>query len=263
MIQFDQIAIRRGPRVLFENASFTLPYKAKVGLIGQNGSGKSSLFAVLQHQLSIDQGHYLFPKKMRIAHIEQETPALSCSALDYVLDGDDLLRQLQQELSLAEKNNDALKIAEIHQNLHAIDGYSAKARAARLLDGLGFIHTDTDKPVSAFSGGWRMRLNLAQALMKPSDLLLLDEPTNHLDLNTIIWLERYLQRYPGMLMIISHDRDFLDKVIGHTLHISHQTIHYYLGNYSSFEKQRAEKIALEQATSKKICRQAPAPTKLC
>ncbi|OAJ34291.1 ABC-F family ATP-binding cassette domain-containing protein [Piscirickettsia salmonis] len=252
MIQFDQVTVRRGPRVLFENASFTLPYKAKVGLIGQNGSGKSSLFAVLQHQLTIDQGNYLFPKKMRIAHIEQETPAFNCSALDYVLDGDSRLRQLQQELCTAENSNNALKIAELHQNLHAIDGYSADARAARLLNGLGFAHQDNQKSVSSFSGGWRMRLNLAQALMKPSDLLLLDEPTNHLDLNTIIWLERYLQLYPGMLIIISHDRDFLDKVISHTLHINQESIDYYLGNYSQFEKQRAEKITLEQATHKKI-----------
>ncbi|APS58586.1 ATP-binding cassette domain-containing protein [Piscirickettsia salmonis] len=252
MIQFDQVTVRRGPRVLFEDACFTLPYKAKVGLIGQNGSGKSSLFAVLQHQLTIDQGNYLFPKKMRIAHIEQETPAFNCSALDYVLDGDSKLRQLQQELYTAENSHNALKIAELHQHLHAIDGYSADARAARLLSGLGFTHQDNQKLVSSFSGGWRMRLNLAQALMKPSDLLLLDEPTNHLDLNTIIWLERYLQLYPGMLIIISHDRDFLDKVISHTLHINQAGIDYYLGNYSQFEKQRAEKITLEQATHKKI-----------
>jgi ATP-binding cassette, subfamily F, member 3 len=227
-----------------------------VGLIGANGAGKSSLFALLRGELQHESGDLQMPPNWVIAHVAQETPALGLAALEFTLDGDAELRQIEAALIEAEANHEGANfsgesIAELHHRLADIEGYSAKARAAALLDGLGFSQADLVKPVGDFSGGWRVRLNLARALMCRSDLLLLDEPTNHLDLDAVIWLEGWLREYRGTLLMISHDRDFLDAVIDNVLHIEQQTITLYRGGYSDFERQRAEKLALQQAMFEK------------
>ncbi len=232
--------------MLFERANFTIHQGQKVGLTGANGTGKSSLFAMILGQLTPDEGELSIPPNLEVAHVAQETPALETSAIDYVLDGDRELRRLQQALAEAEQAHDGLNVAELHEKLSVIGGYSATARASRLLNGLGFSSEQEVRPVSAFSGGWRMRLNLAQALMCRSDVLLLDEPTNHLDLDAVIWLQDWLLHYPGTLLLISHDRDFLDAIADHILHIEHQQITLYSGNYSAFETLRAEKLAQQQ-----------------
>ncbi|MGD0960617.1 MAG: ATP-binding cassette domain-containing protein [Methylomonas sp.] len=251
MLNFKNIAIRRGSRLLFSQASFTIHKSQKIGLIGANGAGKSSLFAMLLGELHSDEGEFSMPPNLEIAHVAQETPPLSCSALDYVLDGDRELRRLQNALAKAEHDHDGLKQADLHAALEHIDGYTAKARAARLLNGLGFSAAQEDQPVSSFSGGWRMRLNLAQALMCRSDVLLLDEPTNHLDLDAVIWLQDWLSKYPGTLLLISHDRDFLDAITDHIIHIEHQKAEIYTGNYMDFERMRAEKLAQQQSAYEK------------
>jgi len=233
--------------VLFEQANFTIHQGQKVGLTGANGTGKSSLFAMILGQLSPDEGELSIPPKLEIAHVAQETPALETRAIDYVLDGDRELRRLQQALAEAEQAQNGLKVAELHEKLSVIGAYSATARASKLLSGLGFSSEQESHPVSAFSGGWRMRLNLAQALMCRSDVLLLDEPTNHLDLDAVIWLQDWLLHYPGTLLLISHDRDFLDAIADHILHIEHQHVTLYSGNYSAFETLRAEKLAQQQS----------------
>ncbi len=233
--------------MLFERANFTIHQGQKVGLTGANGTGKSSLFAMILGQLSPDEGELSIPPNLEIAHVAQETPALETSAIDYVLDGDRELRHLQQALAEAEQAHDGLKVAELHEKLSVIGGYSATARASKLLNGLGFSPDQESHSVSAFSGGWRMRLNLAQALMCRSDVLLLDEPTNHLDLDAVIWLQDWLLQYPGTLLLISHDRDFLDAIADHILHIEHQHVTLYSGNYSAFETLRAEKLAQQQS----------------
>jgi ATP-binding cassette subfamily F protein 3 len=243
MLNFKNISLRRGVRVLFSDTSFTIHKGQKAGLTGANGTGKSSLFAVLLNQLHIDEGDFSMPPNLEIAHVAQEMPAVSCSAIDYVMDGDKELRQLQQQLEDAEQNNEGLKLAELHSNLEHIDGYTAQARASRLMNGLGFLSGQEQDPVKSFSGGWRMRLNLAQALMCRSDVLLLDEPTNHLDLDAVIWLQDWLCRYPGTLLLISHDRDFLDSITDHIIHIEQNKAEIYTGNYSAFEKRRAEKLS--------------------
>ncbi len=247
MLNFKNITLRRGGRALFSGASFTIHQGQKVGLTGANGTGKSSLFAMLRGELSADEGDITLPPNLSIAHVAQETPALETLAIDYVMDGDQELRRLQQQLQQAERQHDGLKQAELHDKLDHIGGYSANARASKLLNGLGFSPEQEQQPVQSFSGGWRMRLNLAQALMCRSDVLLLDEPTNHLDLDAVIWLQDWLQQYPGTLLLISHDRDFLDAITDHILHIEQQKVMLYTGNYSAFEKLRAEKLAQQQS----------------
>lgn len=247
MIQFRQLSLRRGATILLENVNWTIHAGQHIGLIGANGAGKSSLFALITGQLHEDQGNVTLPKHQIIAHVAQEMPAETRSALEYVLDGDRELRALQQQLIIAEENNDGHRIAELHEALQHIDAWTAPARAGRLLNGLGFHATEQQQSVNAFSGGWRMRLNLAQALMCRSDILLLDEPTNHLDLDAVIWLGEWLKEYRGTLLLISHDRDFLDETVQFIAHIEHKNLHLYTGNYSDFEKSRAEKLALQQA----------------
>lgn len=251
MIQFKQLTLTRGAKILIEEASFQLHPGHKVGLTGANGAGKSSLFALLRGELQPEVGDLDIPPNWVVAHVAQETPALTQSAIDFTLDGDVELREVEQALVQAEAAHAGEKIAELHQRLSDIDGYSAKARAAALLDGLGFLQADLQRAVSDFSGGWRVRLNLARALMCRSDLLLLDEPTNHLDLDAVIWLEGWLRDYRGTLLLISHDRDFLDSVVNNILHIEHQRLTLYRGGYSDFERQRAEKLALQQAMFEK------------
>jgi ATP-binding cassette, subfamily F, member 3 len=251
LIQFRNLTLVRGTKVLVEEASFQLHPGHKVGLTGANGAGKSSLFALLRGELQPELGDLEIPSVWVVSHVAQETPALAMPALEFTLDGDAELRQVEAGLKQAEAQHEGEKIAELHQRLSDIEGYSAKARAASLLDGLGFSQMDLTRPVSDFSGGWRVRLNLARALMCRSDLLLLDEPTNHLDLDAVIWLEGWLKDYRGTLLLISHDRDFLDSVVNNILHIEQQRLTLYKGGYSDFERQRAEKLALQQAMYEK------------
>ena len=237
----------RGVKVLIEGASFQLHPGHKVGLTGANGAGKSSLFAMLRGELQPEHGDLEMPPNWVIAHVAQETPALTQAAIEFTLDGDVELRAIEKALVEAEANHQGEKIGELHARFSEIGGYSARARAAELLDGLGFKNADLDRPVSDFSGGWRVRLNLARALMCRSDLLLLDEPTNHLDLDAVIWLESWLKDYRGTLVLISHDRDFLDAIVNHIAHIEQQRLTLYKGGYSDFERQRAERLAQQQS----------------
>ncbi|RJG06218.1 ATP-binding cassette domain-containing protein [Noviherbaspirillum cavernae] len=259
MIRFQQVSLMRGVKPLFDSADLTLNPGDKIGLIGANGAGKSSLFAVLRGELHADQGEIDFPAKWRMAYVAQETPALDRPALEYAIDGDANLRKLEAELAQLESHPESdangTRIAELHVALGDADAYTVRSRAEQLLTGLGFSLEQMQQPVASFSGGWRMRLNLAQALMCPSDLLLLDEPTNHLDLDAIIWLEDWLKRYPGTLIIISHDRDFLDGVVNVIVHIDDRKLKRYTGNYTSFEQQRATQMALSQAAFEKQSRQ--------
>jgi len=251
MIKFTHLALRRGVRILFENMNVTVHQGNKVGITGANGCGKSSLFALILNKLQSDEGDLELPSDLAIAYVAQETPAEKKAAIEYVLDGDTELRKIQQDLIQAEQSDDGVAQAHHHHQMDVIDAYSATARAGKLMQGLGFKPEELEHPVSDFSGGWRMRLNLAQALMCRSDLLLLDEPTNHLDLDAVIWLEEWLLSYRGTLLLISHDRDFLDKVAGHILHIEHLGIKIYSGNYSAFEKLRAEQLAQQQVMFEK------------
>ncbi len=255
MIRFQSLTLARGTKPLFEKADLVLNPGEKAGLIGANGSGKSTLFALLRGELHADGGEADFPASWRIAHVAQETPALQRSALDYAIDGDTTLRKLDRELEEAEARHDGHRMGELHAALLDADAYTAKARAETLLNGLGFSHSQMNEHVASFSGGWRMRLNLAQALMCPSDLLLLDEPTNHLDLDAILWLEDWLKRYPGTLIVISHDRDFLDGIANVIVHIDERKLKRYGGNYSAFETQRAANLALSQAAYEKQSRE--------
>ena len=248
MIQFKNLTLARGIKVLIEGASFQLHPGHKVGLTGANGAGKSSLFALLRGQLHAESGDLDMPPHWVIAHVAQETPALADAAIEFVLDGDVELRSVEQALVDAEAKHEGEKVGELHARLSEIGGYSARARAAELLHGLGFSTADLERPVSDFSGGWRVRLNLGRALMCRSDLLLLDEPTNHLDLDAVIWLEGWLKDYRGTLVLISHDRDFLDAVVNHILHIEQQRLTLYRGGYSDFERQRAERLAQQQSS---------------
>ncbi|MEX1222507.1 MAG: ATP-binding cassette domain-containing protein [Idiomarina sp.] len=251
MIDVRDITLMRGGEILLQDASFSVFPGHKVGLIGANGSGKSSLFALFRGEISLDSGDCDIPKGWRLASVKQETPALVSSALDYVIDGDKQYRQLQQQLSNAEQQDDGRAIGDLHDQLAQIGGYDIEPRAASLLAGLGFSQAQLQQPVKDFSGGWRMRLNLAQALIARADLLLLDEPTNHLDVDAIYWLEGWLQQYDGTLVIIAHDRDFLDNVTQQIVHIEHKTTRTYSGNYSQFERQRAEQLAQQQASFEK------------
>jgi ATP-binding cassette subfamily F protein 3 len=244
MIRFSQLTLRRGTKTLLETADVSLNPGDKIGLIGANGSGKSSLFALLRDELHADGGDVDFPARWRVAHVAQETPALDRPALDYAIDGDATLRKLEAQLAEAEHADDGHAIGEIHAAMLDADAYTVRSRAEQLLHGLGFSREQTAEPVASFSGGWRMRLNLAQALMCPSDLLLLDEPTNHLDLDAILWLEDWLRRYAGTLLIVSHDRDFLDGVVNVVVHIDNKKLRRYPGNYSAFEVQRAATVVL-------------------
>ncbi|MBN3130631.1 ABC transporter ATP-binding protein [Pectobacterium brasiliense] len=247
MIVFSSLQIRRGVRVLIDNATATVNPGQKVGLVGKNGCGKSTLLSLLKGEISADGGSATFPQNWSLAWVNQETPALDKPALDYVIDGDREFRQLEAALQTANEENDGNAIATLHGKLDAIQAWTIQARASSLLNGLGFSQSQLQQPVSAFSGGWRMRLNLAQALICRSDLLLLDEPTNHLDLDAVIWLEKWLKNYTGTLVLISHDRDFLDPVVTKILHIEQQSLNEYTGNYSSFERQRATRLAQQQS----------------
>ncbi|MEH6471815.1 MAG: ATP-binding cassette domain-containing protein [Halopseudomonas sp.] len=247
MIELRELSLQRGKNQLLQQVDLRLHVGYKVGLIGANGSGKSSLFQMLLGKLEADAGDLLLPSQWRIAHMAQETSALSRAAVEYVLDGDSELRRIQAEMADAEAGDKAQHLGELHAQLAAIDGYSADARARQLLHGLGFHESEVDRSVSQFSGGWRIRLNLAQALMSRSDLLLLDEPTNHLDLDATLWLEQWLKAHEGTLILISHDRDFLDRVVGHIVHLEKNQLTLYKGNYSAFEKLRAEKLSHQQA----------------
>jgi len=255
MIKLKNLSLRRGLKELLKDANLTLNPGYKVGLIGANGVGKSTLFALLMGQLHADAGSAELPAQWEIAHVAQETPALQQSALDFVLDGDHGLRALEAQLALAEQSGDGNAIGHLHGELAHIDGYSAPARAARLLDGLGFATEKQNLPVASFSGGWRMRLNLAHALMCRSDLLLLDEPTNHLDLETVLWLEDWLKGYSGTLLMISHDRDFLDSICSHIVEVANQSTTLYTGNYTQFEGMRAERLSRQQTDYDKQQRQ--------
>ena len=247
MIVFNNLSLKRAQTELLENANATINPKQKVGLVGKNGCGKSSLFALLKKQLQPESGEVTYPSNWALSWVNQETPALEISALDYVIQGDREYCRLQAELAQANKCNDGNAIARIHDRLDTINAWTIQSRAETLLHGLGFTQAETAQAVKSFSGGWRMRLNLAQALLCPSDLLLLDEPTNHLDLDAVIWLERWLINYQGTLVLISHDRDFLDPIVNKILHIEHQKLNEYTGDYSSFETQRATKLAQQAA----------------
>ncbi|QSX16048.1 ABC transporter ATP-binding protein [Glaesserella parasuis] len=247
MIFFTDLTLKRGQTILLEQANATIHTGQKVGLIGKNGCGKSSLFALLKNELQAEGGDASYPKNWSIAWVNQETPALDISALDYVIQGDREYTQLTAQLEQANLENNGNLIATLHAQLDTIDAWTIQSRASTLLNGLGFSTEQLQLPVKSFSGGWRMRLNLAQALICRSDLLLLDEPTNHLDLDAVIWLERWLSNYHGTLLLISHDLDFLDPIIDRVLHIEQQKLFDYTGNYSAFEIQRATKLAQQNA----------------
>ena len=251
MIQLQQVSLHRGPQPILEQADLTIHNGWKVGVIGANGAGKSTLFSMILGQLQPDGGNFQLPGQMRISHMAQEVTATERRAVDYVLDGDRELRKVQQALEAADAAGDHHRSAELHSQLDDLHGYSAESRARQLLAGLGFSEADGDRLVQTFSGGWRIRLNLAQALMCPSDLLLLDEPTNHLDLDATIWLEQWLRQYPGTLLLISHDRDFIDNVVEHVVHLYQQKLDIYKGNYSAFERLRAERLSQQQAQYEK------------
>ena len=247
MIEFKNLTLQRGSKLLLDKANLTVSPQRRVGLVGRNGTGKSSLFALIKGEIAQDGGDVLLPAHWKLASVAQETPALDISALDYVLQGDGELQLFQTALHEAEAKNDGMKQAEYHAKLEEIDAYSAPARAAKLLSGLGFSQEEHSRPVKSFSGGWRMRLNLAQALMCRADLLLLDEPTNHLDLETVLWLENHLSGLPCTQIIISHDRDFLNATTTQTVELSDQKLTLYGGNYDFYQAERARRLAQQQA----------------
>ena len=247
MLNFSDLSLRRGKRVLFSHATFSLFRGEKVGITGENGSGKSSLLSLVRGEITPEAGSFDMPSQLEIASVAQELAASDQSAIEFVLDGDAELREVERLLAAAEEADDGLKIGDLHARYAAIGGYDARARAAQLLHGLGFTSEDETRTVRMFSGGWRVRLNVAQALMCRSDLLLLDEPTNHLDLDAIIWLEGWLREYPGTLLLIAHDREFLDRVTNRIVNIEHGRARAYRGNYSAFETQRASELAEQSA----------------
>ncbi|MES1942818.1 ABC transporter [Salinisphaera sp. PC39] len=248
MLRIDRVTLRRGPQPLLHDVSLTVHAGQRVGVVGRNGTGKSSLFALLLGELAPDAGEVEVPAALTVAAVRQEAPSGDRPAVEYVLDGDSELRELETDIARAEAGDgDTGRLGALHERMLAIGGYAARARAARLMHGLGFAPATQEQPIDAFSGGWRMRLNLARALMCRAELLLLDEPTNHLDLDAVLWLQDYLAAYPGTLMVISHDRDFLDAVATHTLHLERRTATLYTGGYSAFEKLRAERAAHQQA----------------
>ncbi len=251
MINLNSVSLLRSGKVLLEETSAIIHHGQHVGLVGANGCGKSSLLALIMGNLQADKGDVSIDTGRGIAHMAQEVLALDQRAVDYVLDGDETLRKIEKAIERAERDEEHGNLAELHEKLLQADGYTARSRAEQLLHGLGFSHEQIERSVKDFSGGWRMRLNLARTLMCPSDLLFLDEPTNHLDLDAIVWLESFLKRYQGTLIIISHDRDFLDAVIDITLHIEHQKLNTYRGNYSAFERMRSERLQQQQAAFEK------------
>ncbi len=251
MLSLEHINLRRGPDLLLEDASVVLHKGWRVGLVGRNGTGKSSLFKLIMGELESDGGNLNLPADWRLAMMAQEVPALEQPAIDYVLDGHRALRRAEKALADAEAAGDNHAIAHAHGELEALHAWQQPARAATLLAGLGFSEAQQQQPVASFSGGWRMRLNLAQVLMSDADLLLLDEPTNHLDLDAILWLQSYLVQQPGALLVISHDRAFLDATVNQILHIEHKQLKHYSGGYSDFERQRAEQLSLQQKMHEK------------
>lgn len=246
MLKFSNLSLRRGALLLLQDVNAMIHPKQKVGITGANGCGKSSLFALINDSLHVDSGDFSMPKNWVVANVAQESPSTERSAIDYVIDGDQQLRMIEEQLEYANDKHQGELLARLYAQLEEVDGYTANSRAAQLLSGLGFSQQQLNNPVNSFSGGWRMRLNLAKALMCRSDLLLLDEPTNHLDLDAVLWLEEWLKKYQGTLLLISHDRDFLDSVMTHIIHMEHQTMTIYSGNYSQFERIRAEQLAQQQ-----------------
>ena len=247
MLTFSGLSLRRGTRLLIADASFTIYRGEKVGIVGANGCGKSSLIALILGELQPDAGSFDMPTQLVVAHVAQEMDATQHPAVDFVMDGDAELRETEVAMAAAEARDAGAALGELHARYAALGGYDARSRAGRLMHGLGFSAADEMRPVAAFSGGWRMRLNLAQALMCRSDLLLLDEPTNHLDLDAVLWLEEWLRGYPGTLLMIAHDREFLDRSVDRIVHIEQGTAKIYTGNYSAFEEQRAEQLAQQQS----------------
>ena len=248
MIEFNQVSLQRGTQFLLKDANLRIHDGQKLALIGANGAGKSSLFALLNGELSVDGGELDIPAKWRIAHMAQEVVASERSALDYAMDGDKTYREIEAGIANAADDH---QLTDWLDRMDQHKGYEVPVKAEQLLHGLGFSQADLRRPVKDFSGGWRIRLNLAQALMMPSDLLLLDEPTNHLDLEATLWLEGYLRKYPGTLLFISHDRDFIDGVADHIAHLYEQKLTLYPGNYSAYERIRAEKLAQQQVLFEK------------
>jgi ATP-binding cassette subfamily F protein 3 len=247
MLTFSGLSLRRGARLLITDASFTIYRGEKVGIVGANGCGKSSLLALILGELQADAGNFDMPTQLVVAHVAQEMAATQRAAVEFVMDGDAELRETEAAMAAAEAKDAGAVLGELHARYAALGGYDARSRAGRLMHGLGFSAADETRPVAAFSGGWRMRLNLAQALMCRSDLLLLDEPTNHLDLDAVIWLEDWLRSYPGTLLMIAHDREFLDRSVDRIVHIEQSTAKLYTGNYSAFEEQRAAQLAQQQS----------------
>ncbi|MGI9247022.1 MAG: ABC-F family ATP-binding cassette domain-containing protein [Steroidobacteraceae bacterium] len=251
MIQFRHLTLSRGVRRLIEGASLQIHAGWRVGMVGANGSGKSSLFALQRGELQAETGDCEVPRDWKIASVAQETPPLPQPAIEFVLDGDTELRGVESAIVAADAARDGHALAELHARLGLIEGYAARSRAAALMAGLGFAPADLDRPVADFSGGWRMRLNLAQALISRADLLLLDEPTNHLDLDAVVWLEGWLGEYRGTLLLVSHDRDFLDATVTHIAHLERSLLTLYTGNYSAFEVQKAARLAVQQSLFEK------------
>ena len=243
MLSFNNLELVLGGKTLFDDVSLTIHHHQKVGLIGANGTGKTSLFKVIKKEIEVDQSSVSYPNDLRISYLAQEVPASDEIALQYVLSGDYRLLEIQHEIELAEKEEKFEILAELYETYSALDGYSANSKAEQLMVGLGFKSEDFNKPLKDFSGGWRVRLNLAKTLMQPSDLMLLDEPTNHLDLDAILWLSNWIKSFPGGLILISHDRDFLDDCVSFIAHLYHQSIELYSGNFTQFEILRAAKLA--------------------
>jgi len=252
MLQLQDVVLQRGDRVLFDALSLVVHAGQHVGLVGRNGAGKSSLFQIIRQQLLPESGDVRLPPSWRIVHLAQEAPAVTSRAIDFVLDGFAELRAVERKMQRAEQDGKDLALAHALEEYDQLGGYQAQAKAAKILDGLGFAPTDVEKPVEDFSGGWRVRLALAQVLMTPADLMLLDEPTNHLDMEATLWLERWLARFPGTLITIAHDRDFLDRATGYTAHLENGRAQVYKGNYTSFEEQYAANAALSAAQNKKV-----------
>ena len=255
MLNFTNVSLRRGRQLLIQGATFSLYRGEKVGIVGENGSGKSTLLALVRGELATDAGEFDRPDNLQLAHVAQESPSGERAAIEFVIDGDEPLRLLEQRIAAAEAANDGHRLGDLHAEYAAMGGYDARSRAATLMHGLGFSTQASNQSISSFSGGWRVRLALAQALMCPSDLLLLDEPTNHLDLDAILWLEEWLRQYAGTLLLISHDREFLDRIANRIVDISAGTARAWRGNYSEFELQRAAAQAQAQAVAERTQRQ--------